>query len=115
MVKLKVTEASVKKAIMAYLTIMEKMGECYVVRNNSVCGKLTRPDGSVGWIKNNKPGAPDIIACIGGQFVGIEIKGSSGKQSEEQRETEILISTLGGKYVLARSIDDVTELFKEAT
>ncbi len=31
-----------------------------------------------------KSGIPDILACVGGYFVGIEVKSSTGKPSEIQ-------------------------------
>lgn len=109
---MKASESQIKKSITDYLNLQENLGRCYFIRNNSVSGKLIRPDGSIGWIKNNKPGAPDIIILIAGKFVGVEIKSSVGKQSPEQKQAQEFIERLGGIYVLARGIEDITWIFK---
>jgi hypothetical protein len=54
-------------------------------------------------------GAPDIIAVVGGRYVGIEVKAPRGNQSPAQREFEGRLRMAGGVYVLARSIEDVEE------
>lgn len=53
------------------------------------------------------PGAPDIVAVIGGRYVGIEVKRRGGMQTPGQREFEGRLNTAGGLYVLARSLEDV--------
>lgn len=41
-------------------------------------------------------GIPDIIGCINGRFVGIEVKASNGKPSPLQIRTVNLINEAGG-------------------
>lgn len=49
-------------------------------------------------------GSPDIIGIIkGGRFFGIELKTSTGRQSEAQKLFEAMVRDLGGIYILARS------------
>lgn len=57
------------------------------------------------------PGIPDIVACINGHFVGIEVKnkGLLKHQSEQQKIHEELIKQAGGRYILADSIETVQE------
>lgn len=55
----------------------------------------------------SKPGDPDLIACIGGRFVGIEAKTSDGVQSPIQKVRQREIEDAGGVYLLVRSIDDL--------
>lgn len=43
-----------------------------------------------------KAGIPDIIACINGRFVGIEVKASKGKPSPLQVRNVNLITCAGG-------------------
>ena len=43
-----------------------------------------------------KAGVPDIIACIGGHFVGIEVKAENGKPSELQQYNIEMIRRSGG-------------------
>ncbi len=52
-------------------------------------------------------GAPDIVAVIAGQYIGIEVKAPRGSQSPGQREFEGRLRMAGGTYVLARSLEDV--------
>lgn len=44
----------------------------------------------------SKSGIPDIIACVNGHFVGIEVKGSSGHASELQKRNIRLIRESNG-------------------
>lgn len=44
----------------------------------------------------SKSGIPDIIALINGKFVGIEVKGHTGKASELQKRNIRLINQCGG-------------------
>lgn len=46
--------------------------------------------------KYSKAGVPDIIACINGRFVGIEVKGEKGKASELQKRNIRLINEANG-------------------
>jgi hypothetical protein len=110
--KLKITEAEVKRAIMDYLSLQEKLGKCYYIRNNTAFGQFKRPNGSVGWINQGRRGSPDIVACIKGTFVAIECKSSIGKMSPEQKVCQSQIEKLGGKYILAKGVEDIEGLFK---
>lgn len=58
-----------------------------------------------------KAGIPDIIACVNGRFVGIEVKASGGKPSELQILNLRKIHNAGGYAVLL--FPDQWELFKE--
>ncbi|WP_242844806.1 VRR-NUC domain-containing protein [Clostridium botulinum] len=49
----------------------------------------------------SKAGIPDIIACVNGTLVGIEVKAPNGKASELQKRNIRLIQESGGLgYVL---------------
>lgn len=48
----------------------------------------------------SKSGIPDIIALINGKFVGIEVKGPTGKASELQKRNIRLINKCGGYGVI---------------
>lgn len=49
----------------------------------------------------SKSGIPDIIACVRGQLVAIEVKGPNGKPSELQKRTIKLIKQAWGyAYIL---------------
>jgi hypothetical protein len=54
-------------------------------------------------------GAPDLVCVIKGQFVGIEVKDAKNEQSRGQVQFETQLKAAGGKYILARSLEDVIE------
>lgn len=49
-----------------------------------------------------KVGVPDILMCLRGRFVGIEVKTDTGKQSELQKYNAQEIIKSGGEYILLR-------------
>lgn len=60
-----------------------------------------------------KKGIPDIIACIKGHFIGIEVKQANGRQSEEQKINEDNIVAAGGEYWLVFSYAEFVEIFNK--
>ncbi len=111
MTNLHATESEIQSAILEYLRWIEHQGKCYCVRNNSFSGKITRPDGSVGYVKNAKKGTPDIICCLPkGRFVGFEVKADKKKQCDAQLEAEGRIKTAGGEYYVVRSLSEVEKI-----
>ena len=99
-------ESEIQKQCLAAL---KKIKDIYYFRVNSFAGKLS--NGS--YIKNNKPGCPDIVGCYKGYFVGWELKTDKGKQSEEQVATEKLIKSIYGFYFVIKSVEDLMESFKK--
>src|SRR3990172_5951663 len=57
-------------------------------------------------------GIPDIIACINGKFVGLEIKVGKDKQSPAQKTQEDRIKSAKGHYLLIHSFDQFHEIYK---
>ena len=58
-------------------------------------------------ISANKKGVPDVIACVDGLFVAIEVKLPSGRVSELQDYNIEQITGSGGLAFVARSLDYV--------
>lgn len=53
-------------------------------------------------------GSADIIGVgFGGKFIAIEVKTGKSKQSEFQKNFQNMVTSLGGIYIVARSVDDV--------
>jgi len=102
-------ESEVQKEIIEFLTILERQGKCYLFRNNSFAGFISRTKNgkSVGYVKNNKPGTPDIIMCMDGLFIGMEVKTAKTYQSKVQKEAEKAIKEAGGRYYVVRSLEEV--------
>lgn len=53
-----------------------------------------------------KSGIPDIIAIVGGEFVGIEVKSATGKPTELQKICGKQIQEAGGTWLVVS--DDIT-------
>lgn len=91
--------------------MLENQGKCYVIRDNSFAGHIQRANGSRGYVKNNKPGKPDIIVCYQGKFIGLEVKHKT-KQSEYQKLAEEAIKKAGGDYHIVHDVLEVRELIR---
>jgi Holliday junction resolvase len=57
----------------------------------------------------NNSGTPDIVGCIGGRFIAIEVKAKTGKVTELQKHNIKLIQDSGGLALIAYSLNDVIE------
>ena len=62
-------------------------------------------------------GIPDIVACINGYFLGIEVKrpGAKNEQSEAQKIHERNIKKSNGTYLLVDSLDEVIAYVEHVT
>ena len=59
-------------------------------------------------------GWSDITCCFpDGRYVGIEVKSEKGVQSQEQCDHQALIESVGGVYLLCRSVDDLKTQLKD--
>lgn len=61
-------------------------------------------------ITANERGCPDILCCVAGMFVAIEIKEGKDRLSSIQKEQMKRIREAGGRTVVMRSVEDVKEL-----
>lgn len=62
----------------------------------------------------SKAGTPDIIACVQGEFVAIEVKRpEGGKISELQKFHIDAIHKAGGHAFVARSLEETKAYFEE--
>ena len=59
-------------------------------------------------------GIADIISCVNGHFVGIEVKrpGAKRELSEQQKVHERNVKKSGGIYILADCLEDVTNVIE---
>lgn len=101
--KIKRTESMIQRAILDYL---ETVDNIYFFRAGS--GAFQTAQGR--YVKTGRPGVPDIVACINGKFIGLEVKTETGSQSKAQKEAEINIAKSGGKYFIVRSVQDVKNI-----
>lgn len=112
MVKLKITEHQIQKSIIDYLQFQENAGKLVFIRNNSFSGQIIRGNKTMGYIKNNKVGAADIIVLKRNIAYALEVKSETGKQSLEQQDFEIKWCVAGGVYKVVRSLEEVISLLK---
>lgn len=65
-------------------------------------------------VRASAEGAPDIIGLLrGGRFLGIECKTERGRQGPAQKAFQTMIESMGGLYILARSVEDVRRQLPE--
>ena len=90
------TEQQIQKKIIKYI---ESLDNTYVVKV----------------ISASKAGVPDILACIQGEFVGIEVKRPETKNnvSRLQEHNLNLIRLAGGEAIVAWSVEQVKEFINE--
>jgi hypothetical protein len=99
----KLKESDIQAAICDYLSLK---GYLFSRTNNSPIYDKTR--GAFRALpKHTRRGWPDICLLHRGTFYAIEVKSASGKQSPEQTQLETEVVLSGGKYIVARSIDDI--------
>ena len=55
--------------------------------------------------RNTRSGVPDILACVNGHFLGIEVKATHGKPSPLQIYNQQKIIESGGTAVIAYPAD----------
>lgn len=67
---------------------------------------------SVKTISTNRSGCPDIICCLKGKFIALEVKTEKGITSALQKHHIEEIKNCGGISGIVRSIEDVKELLK---
>ncbi|MCQ8279884.1 VRR-NUC domain-containing protein [Acetobacteraceae bacterium KSS8] len=93
------SEAAIQADILVAITALPS---AMFWRSNS--GVATRSDGKP--IRFGVPGQPDILGAYRGQAYGIEVKSPTGRQRKEQAIWQRNFERAGGRYILARSVDD---------
>lgn len=87
------TEAQIQKAVISFL---EKKG-AFVVKT----------------IACSKAGVPDILCCLNGKFIGVEVKSERGKPTKLQLFQLAKIEEAGGLAFVAKSVLDVKEKLED--
>jgi hypothetical protein len=119
-VKLRVKERDVMKAVKEYLSILEKQGKiAWWGRMQSGGVAITRHNGlKTRYVALGRAGSPDLVCCLGmgskrpGAFLAIECKGSAGRLGDHQILVSSAILSGGGQWITAYSVDDVERVFK---
>lgn len=69
--------------------------------------------GRKSFMRFGTPGSPDIIMVYKGQYIGLEIKGEKGVQSESQKYFQMNLEKAGGAYYVIRSIDELIAIIRQ--
>ena len=99
------TESDIQALILIYLT---SLPDTYAQRQNTGAAH----DGKR-MVRYGVPGQADILCCMKGRFIEVEVKTKTGRQSEAQKQRDRNITKAGGIYILARSVEDVKERLKK--
>ena len=110
--KIVTPEKYIQSACMNYLELLENQGKLYFFRSQAGAVHTIRGNGSKGFFRTGRAGAPDITVCYKGKFVGLEIKNEKGKQSAYQEQAQKQIEKTGGYYFIVRSLDELVKLLK---
>lgn len=70
------------------------------------CGSFKSMDGKRVVRATSIEGIADIMGLYRGRAVAIETKTKTGKQLESQKRFQKNFESAGGKYIIARSVDD---------
>lgn len=88
------------------------MSRIFHYRNNTGATVIGEGKGKR-FLRFGAKGSPDIVCVINGNYVGIEVKGLKGYQSPDQKSFQEGLEGAGGRYILARSLDDVIDGLKD--
>ena len=98
-------ESAVLTSVLKYLGARN---DCRVWRNNT--GRIADRTGRV--VSFGLVGSADVIGMQrGGQFLAVECKSDTGRQSQAQRNFQTMVESMGGLYILARSVEDLYPWF----
>ena len=61
-------------------------------------------------ISTNRNGCPDVICCLNGRFIALEVKTDKGIVSKLQEHNIKQIKNSGGIAEVVRSVDDVEKI-----
>lgn len=102
-IKIKISEKDAQKSILHYLSLRK-----YIYwRTNNAPVYDTGFGGFRKMATHSRKGVADIYVLKNGVSYFIEVKGSSGKLSEDQILFKSDVEKEGGIFIVARSIDDV--------
>ena len=104
----KVSEASVLRAVTEFLDHLANMGRLMFFRHHPV-RIVGGGDAPIIFTKvpERQRGVADIIIVMGSAVYGAELKGSDKDQSDDQRRWQAAFVKQGGRYAVVRDIDDL--------
>jgi hypothetical protein len=101
-------EKDVQRVILQYLRLLG----AWAVRVNSG-GMVSEYRGRKRFMRfNDADGCPDVLVCLAGRFVGVEVKRPGGRPTEKQLAALDAIRKAGGLAFVASSVADVERALK---
>ncbi len=102
-------ELEIEKEICAYLASLKIQ-----FWNMKIKGEVQSIGRGRAILKASKnQGFPDILCCVSGMFLGIEVKRPGGKQSIYQQQMQKIIEKAGGYYVIVTSVKEIDTFLRE--
>jgi hypothetical protein len=92
------TEAELLRAVLIELG---SHPDVLVYRAQPIVAKA--PGGRV--IRALPKGHPDVLCCIRGRYVALELKSERGRQTPEQVAFQTAVERAGGQYLVIRDVD----------
>ena len=118
MIKIYKTEHNIQSLIMVklselgYVPLRANAGQFWQGKTATINGQLILTN--IKSIKGMPEGTSDIICIMpNGKVAWIECKTATGKQREAQIRFQNMVESMGHKYYIMRSIDDVKLLSEE--
>ena len=126
--KLTIKEPSETEIQIAILTALGVQTRRKTVRKGVIAYKLDgiyRRGGAMFWranagfgiaggrpVQGNPSGTADILGCLGGRAVALEVKTRKGEQAESQRHWQSAWEAAGGLYAIVRSVREAVEVVR---
>jgi hypothetical protein len=98
------SEAELQADILPWL--WERYPEALSLRRNT--GAMRDKHGRM--VRFGMPGMADVFMIRNGQAIEIELKSTSGKQAQAQKDWQAAVERAGGIYILARCQEDIIEV-----
>lgn len=105
--KIKIKEKDLQHSLLEWLGYQK----IFHYRNNSGA-VISEYKGKKRFMRFGAVGSPDIVCVIKGQFVGVEVKGTGGKQSDDQKDFQERLEKAGGVYIVGCDFNEITKQLK---
>jgi len=111
--RLKLTESQLSAQVKAYLEILESQGKLFWLRLNAGQFVFEDKDGKRRHYSGVRKGCSDFLILMPGHVIFLELKSTTGKMSEYQKEFANLVNFFGAEYRVAKDFDRVQEILYE--
>lgn len=98
-------ERDIQKGIMDFLAYKR----IFHYRNNSGAVAIQPVNGPRRFLRAGALGSPDIVAVVGGKYIGIEVKRPGGALRASQWQFKQQLETAGGLYWVFDSVDEFVD------